>query len=956
MQDGEAMDDAVPGERLEELSPSQFQRVCSLFLEAKEIDPEERDPFLERECADDPLVLDTVRRFLQDEEKAEEFLTSPALGEHFNLSDALEEGVEEELPEFVGPFRIISLLGRGGMGLVYLAEQENPKRSVALKIVHPVWLSHRGRKSFELEAQFLADLDHPSIAKIYEAGEAMLPFGRVPYLAMEYVDGLPLDRFALVNNLGEEEILRLITRICDGVQHAHQRGILHRDLKPSNILVTASGQPKILDFGVARAFGGRHQTASLATSPGSLVGTLPYMSPEQATGNSQEVDTRSDIYSVGVILYELLVKKLPYELKGKPLADAVWIISEKRPATLRSTGVAASRDLDAVLQKTLEKHKNDRYSSIGELAVDIRRYLASEPVHARPQTARYLVRKFARRHKETVTVASAGLLLVLVLLGLYIGRLNLASAQRDQILRLSDGAEYRLLVAWAEELLPPHPDLEGDYEDLLEDAYALLEHLPEHRDRLARIREDAEDWTEEQQQRDLRADPSRFRYLQNLRAFRGSQDSGSGAENKPVSAAGDRREEGRFVDAATTQSASVWDAQIAELERELSQRRTWSFVDDEKQWWHDNVAGLVADLESMTAERGLIPTIKARLDYARTIRERSVEGEAARRAWDEAIASIADETVCPKYGGLRIVPQLGLFPLRRDPQSGLWEFAHLLTGDPATPSTDGSYDLEEEHGLVLVLIPGGEFRMGATRVEGEPNFDPLANRNEGPVHEVVLDPYFLSKFEVTQAQWKRITGDNPSTFQPGSPGYGDERITLLHPVEQIMWTHGRQVLRTVDLVYPTEAQWEFAARAGTDTPWWTGKEVASLQDAANLADLTAKDVAVRGWPVHEELTDGFVTHSPVGSFAPNPFGLHDVHGNVWEWCLDISDKYSLPVAPGSGQRLVNPTKIKSKRVFRGGCYRFLANMARVSYRMARPASTGPLAGGVRPARALRTDE
>jgi len=232
--------------------------------------------------------------------------------------------------------------------------------------------------------------------------------------------------------------------------------------------------------------------------------------------------------------------------------------------------------------------------------------------------------------------------------------------------------------------------------------------------------------------------------------------------------------------------------------------------------------------------------------------------------------------------------------------------------------------------------------------EGSPNVDPGAEPDEGPVHEVRLAPFFLSKYEMAQGQWLRFAGKNPSTYGPGSK-FGDKFHDLRHPVEQVSWEDCGDILGRLALVLPTEAEWEYSARAGTSTAWWTGSKKESLEGAANLADsFCKKNGGPPSWQYEEWLDDGYATHAPVGSFAPNAFGLHDVVGNVWEWCRDGSGSYDLPWKAGDGEREVQRGR---DRVYRGGSFLDVAVGARSAERW-RDAPGFRLNLGVRPARIM----
>src|SRR4051794_36472528 len=291
-------------------------RTEELFHQAVDLPPERRQALLDRACANDPelrAALDSLladdARFHGDEDTP--FLESPLVRPAAFTTDMLAAANGPALPARIGRYRLIRLLGEGGMGVVYEAEQDHPRRIVALKVIRPGLASPSLLQRFRHESQILGRLHHPGIAQVYEAG---LADDGQPFFAMEFIRGLPLDEYARHHNLDVTARVALLARVCDAVQHAHERGVIHRDLKPANILVEESGQPKVLDFGVARATDADLLTSAGLTQTGQLLGTPNYMSPEQVTADPAAIDQRSDVYALGVILLELAAHRLPYQL------------------------------------------------------------------------------------------------------------------------------------------------------------------------------------------------------------------------------------------------------------------------------------------------------------------------------------------------------------------------------------------------------------------------------------------------------------------------------------------------------------------------------------------------------------------------------------------------------------------------------------------------------------------
>ncbi len=418
----------------DDVTDERFARLKEILASALNLPEAERPAYVASACSGDPALREEVDRILAGDPARHAVLRSEGLGDLLGRALPTETPLAEAKPlERIGPYRIVEPLGEGGMGAVYLAEQEEPiRRRVALKLVKAGLDTRSVLARFESERQALAVMDHPHIARIFDAGATER--GR-PYFVMELVRGEPITDYCDRRGLSTRARLELFTSVCRAVQHAHHNGVIHRDLKPSNILVAeADGEPvpKVIDFGIAKAASAPPAEGTLATQRGQLIGTPEYMSPEQTESGALDVDTRTDVYSLGVVLYELLTGARPFDperLRSAGPAELQRIIREEEPpkpstkvsaggaragevATRNATDVRALArqlrgDLDWIVLKAMEKDRARRYETANGLALDIERHLRDEPVLARPPSAAYRLRKFAKRHKVGVAVASA---------------------------------------------------------------------------------------------------------------------------------------------------------------------------------------------------------------------------------------------------------------------------------------------------------------------------------------------------------------------------------------------------------------------------------------------------------------------------------------------------------------------------------------------------------------------
>ena len=791
-------------------------------------------------------------------------------------------------PRF-GRYREAIEIARGGMGVILRAGDPELGRFVALKVIQRAHSSERRQViRFVREARITGQLEHPNIMPIYELD--LTPEGDL-YFSMKLVRGRSLkDEIDELRELSDRvEVLRRRSRVLleflkvlDAVAFAHSRGVVHRDLKPANILIGEFGEVLVTDWGIAKLVGATEEfhpeddpTAAPApglTRQGSMLGTLGYMPPEQAAGIVDQCDARSDVYSLGAVLYELLTLQIPHQ--GDRVQQVREDIIEGRlvPPSRRAPEAGVPAELEAIVLRAMALDPIDRYRSVGEMRSDLEAYLSLRLVSVARYTPIGRAAKWVRRNPAVSAVSAVAALLLAVFVGWLVVERRSAIENRDL------AVERAALEAAARRRAE---SLERDVRD----------RATSDRDFLALVRLEAaagDLWP---------AHPSRIEAMR------------------------------RWLDAV----GSLRPRRELHRARLLALQGRTGSAGEEERWELERQAELVAGLDRLPAA---MDEVHSRIATALRVQ---VLQEERRGDWARAIRSIADLTECPRYDGLAVASQEGLVPLGRDRSSGLWEFLVLETGEPPG-RVDGALRPTDESGIVLVLLPGGTFRMGVSRRPGDANHDPMAQPAESPAHDVALAPFFLAKYETTQSQWSRIAARNPSHY-----------VAPLAPVEGVTWDESQATLRRLGLVLPTEAQWEYGARGGAGTPWWTGPDEASLEGAANLADRRLERsggvarIAVVDWD------DGYSTTAPVGRFRANAFGLHDVLGNVSEWCRDRLGDYSSPVAPGDGERVPGD---RTDRVFRGGSFIDVPLTSRSGFRHAEPAQLRSGTVGIRPARAL----
>lgn len=950
-------------------------------------------------------LLDLAVRYPQHERAVQLLLAEPDPG---------TRSAAVQLPARIGPYAVLSSLGEGGMGQVVLARQDAPvSRLVAVKVVKRGMDSARVLARFQLERQVLALMEHPCIATVFDAGVA--DSGQ-PYFAMEYVPGEPLTDYCDRHALPVHARLELFLAICAGVEHAHQRGVLHRDLKPSNILVgERDGRPvpKVIDFGLAKLLALDDAAPSEFTQPEQLVGTVEYMSPEQVDGGSRGLDTRSDVYALGVVLHQLLVGELPFErgrLRGADrgrVRQAIESENPKRPSTritelgesarelarLRQLEPATLRrhlrnDLDWVVLKCLEKDRERRYGSARELADDLRRHrTAAVAVGLVLTTAVVGAVATWRQARQTASALERFQLLA------YSMQLRDAE-QEEATLYPALPEQVPAMRSWLERrapLLQEQPRLLQTAAELRRRAVLEAPPVPGNAAAAEELRLLRAELASKQLQTDVACGRATFAEVdpppptaswsarqldERLPVLLGpnmqNQVHGSEAEALALArrslakvVAGDpslalsrawfslaqacfycglfdecERALAAGLDVAAPMHRASSAVSADNLRRHMQEVRSPTrqrylgelrlrveslarlgelddlrFPDDGERFLYENLVRLLERLRTFGASTGPLAGVRARLADAEAVQARTVD--AHRTAWDAAIAAIAAH---PAYGGLRLPPQVGLVPIGADPESKLWEFVHLASGqgECAIPERDaaGRLLLSSAMGIVLVLVPGGDFHYGAQRHDAAaPNYDPDAMPVERTTPRSVA-PFLVGKYEVTQGQWARLVRGTfqeryPSGMRIGRTYAGlPMPVSERFPVETIDQATAAQWLARAGLCLPSEVQWEYACRAGTDTPWYTGAELASLVGHANVLDQDGGRLV--GTTECAPFTDGFGTPAPVGSYqGANGFGLFDVIGNVGEWTADryASPQLALEGDPAGADRVARPLAI-----------------------------------------------
>lgn len=941
-----------PGSESRSRREASVERVFAEFLEAH---AGGNSPSMEALCAGHPEISADLRRCHEEWLAVERALGKGSLeptatAGKKSLSDqifeTLGEGVDPQirLDSDDGPvqagedwsrfdklkedgprmtrYRMRGKIAQGGQGVVLKAWDEDLRRTVAIKVM----LSGAGAANlqdstdprqkarlsrFLEEAQVTAQLNHPGIIPVHELG--VDEDGRV-FFTMQHVRG---DHFGVIIEKARAGVdgwsitraLSILLRTCEAITFAHSKEVIHRDLKPANLMVGKYGEAYVMDWGLARLMGrddpvrplmppattaatvsfiqtDRLKVAAMSpnspmlTVDGMALGTPSYMSLEQAQGQLEKMGPHTDVYSMGAILYQLLTGEVPYVAPGSRLSPEIIVarVCQGPPTPVNELDPKVAPELQAICDKAMARSIQDRYRSMDALAADIRAFLENRVVQAYQTGAVAELTKWSRRNKVAATII-AGLVGVAVLGGLGFGWWKQRAAVEIAAERDLKAAALSEKASALGEILRLSDAKRA--EDLLNES---VQAWPFHEDMIAQW----DSW------------------------LRRSEDL-----------LGRRADHQKALDALTNTSGG----EVAGMEPE---------------WRAEVLRRLLVALDLLDKEGGAIDRITRRRELTLLIDQKAANRE---QVWKDAIESISDPEKSPLYAGLVIKPQHWLVPLGQNPRTGLWEFWHVASGDAPHLDVDGQVVPDTGMGVVLILIPGGEFWMGGQSDRpDEPAFDPeyAAANQVAPAHRVTLDPYFIAKYEMTRAQWRRVA----MMSQVDSFPVGTEEEELWS-MAQINWTTVRQGLAPVGLTLPTEAQWERAAKGGGDGPWSFGDDPALLSRHGNYADLSRKGThSVRPGDFDPTANDGFAAQAPVGSFLANPYGLHDVHGNVAEWCLDPREDYGTAPMSGSGLR----SGPSSQRVFRGGSFATRELTTRSWFRNSVDAGSSGVNVGFRPAR------
>ncbi|MFT7619639.1 MAG: sulfatase activating formylglycine-generating enzyme [Planctomycetota bacterium] len=888
---------------------------------------------------------------------------------------------KEELPALGEGFEILGPIGEGGMGLVFRARQHGLEREVAIKTMRKELGRHpQLQEDFVAEAIVTGILDHPNIVPVHSISESQ--DGQV-YFAMKLVGGKSWSD--LLHPKAEEDTLSLgrhleiLRAVANAVAFAHSKGTLHRDLKPDNVMVGEFGEVLVMDWGLACRFGETPRTLSLgmskrsrhASSVSGAEGTPSYLAPEMAMGLGHLFGPWTDVYLLGAILHEILNGEAPH--KGDTVKDVVLNATRPQPPSFENT---VPSGLQEICRKAMANEIGDRFQDAKELIEALRRFDLHSESESIATAARTEV--IAGQEASEPKQIYAAYQRAIAGFGQAIAIWPANEAAKDDL----ESAHRELATA---ALGQGDLGLARSHIDSIEDG-DLAKRIDEAETVQSQIKRTAA------RQRQVVVGAAALviailsigfvlvlREKNRVTEAKQRADRESAAKSVALNDF-ERMSDIKRLSLALEEAELLWPPlpdlvpvleswqethgplflRLTVHEETIKRLAKSAVVIDGRQefgedistaFMHQSLVQLAKGLRRELEPEGVVASIKKRLELSRKI---GVETVAAySMEWNQAIAAVKADA---RFNGLELTPQIGLIPLGSDPKSGFQEFAHWLSHTPSHPlpkrAESGRFEVDGKTGMILTLLPGADFIMGSTQERSHAHFDISCQPIESPPHSVVLAPFFLAKYEVTRGQWKRLTDQSdPSHWTTAvTSGWIKTEDQDRHPVETVNWIQCEQLMRRSGLVLPTEARWEYACRAGTSSPWSFGTDPSTFVGFANFADESYAVAFGKGAGVYEQgCTDNFMTTAPVGTFAPNSFGIHDMHGNVWEWCQDQFGDYTRQHGAADGILMEG----SDLRTYRGGSFYNPAVIARSSNRQGYAEFSVRYSLGVRATRDVR---